>query len=190
MLHYDPDDALISFLNIFTDLLNKHAPIINKRVKMLRQNEWMNTEIKNAMNSRDFYHKKQDTQNFKFWRNKVKYLIESSKQNYFSSMIEQNKSNSSKLWKHLHLVSGSNKHSDISIMNDTDKSHVTGAKNIADLFNDYFSNIAEKLNINQESNNCSFDKLDDFVSSHIPDDIHFSLPLMTEEFVSIAIGIP
>jgi hypothetical protein len=41
----DPDEALLAFLNIFTEVLNHHAPIIIKRrVKYLQHNEWMNDE--------------------------------------------------------------------------------------------------------------------------------------------------
>jgi hypothetical protein len=38
----DPDEALLPFLNILTEVLNHHAPIIKRRVKYLQQNEWMN----------------------------------------------------------------------------------------------------------------------------------------------------
>ncbi|VDI04166.1 Hypothetical predicted protein [Mytilus galloprovincialis] len=54
----DPEEALLSFLNIFTKVLNHHAPLIKKRVKRLYQNEWMNDEILDSMRKRDFYHKK------------------------------------------------------------------------------------------------------------------------------------
>ncbi|VDI58187.1 Hypothetical predicted protein [Mytilus galloprovincialis] len=107
----DPDEALLSFINIFTEVLNHHAPLIKKRVKHVYQNQWINDEIKEGMKKRDYYHKKKDTYNYKFWRNKVKYLIENSKQNFYTEVLEQEKGNSSKLWKHLHNVNGSEKSS-------------------------------------------------------------------------------
>ncbi|VDI27296.1 Hypothetical predicted protein [Mytilus galloprovincialis] len=110
----DPEEALLSFLNIFTKVLNHHAPLIKKRVKRLYQNEWMNDdEILDSMRKRDFYHKKKDMYSYRLWRNKVKYLIENSKQNYYTNIIEQKKNNSSKLWKHLHTVSGTDNHTSI-----------------------------------------------------------------------------
>lgn len=54
----DSDEALLAFLNIFTEVLNHHAPIIKRRVKYLQQNEWMNDEIRESIRKRDFYHKK------------------------------------------------------------------------------------------------------------------------------------
>ena len=48
---------------------------IKKRVKFLQQNEWMNDEIREGMRSRDYYHGKKDTENFRLWRNRVKYMI-------------------------------------------------------------------------------------------------------------------
>ena len=56
----DPEEALLSFLNIFTEVLNHHAPLIKKRVKRLYQNKWMNDEILDSMRKRDFYYKKKD----------------------------------------------------------------------------------------------------------------------------------
>ncbi|VDH96254.1 Hypothetical predicted protein [Mytilus galloprovincialis] len=57
----DPDEALLSFINIFTEVLNHHAPLIKKRVKHVYQNQWINDEIKEGMKKRDYYHKKKDT---------------------------------------------------------------------------------------------------------------------------------
>ena len=52
----DPDEALLAFLNIFTEVLNQHAPIIKRQVKYLQQNERMNDEIRESIRKRDFYH--------------------------------------------------------------------------------------------------------------------------------------
>ena len=50
--------------------------------------------------SRDYFHKKKDWQNFKFWRNKAKSLIRTSKKALFENAINENKNNSF-LWKHV-----------------------------------------------------------------------------------------
>ncbi|CAC5405105.1 unnamed protein product [Mytilus coruscus] len=83
----DPDEELLSFINSFTEVLNHHAPLIKKRVKHVYQNEWINDEIKEGMKQRDYYHKKKDTYNYKFWRNKVKYLIENSKEKFYTDEL-------------------------------------------------------------------------------------------------------
>ena len=53
----DPDESLLLFINYFSEVLHKHAPLITKRVKNVTQNDWMNDDILNAMRNRDYYHK-------------------------------------------------------------------------------------------------------------------------------------
>lgn len=115
------------FLNIFTEVLNHHAPLIKKRVKRLYQNELMNDEILDSMRKRNFYHKKKDIYSYRLWRNKVKYLIENSKQNYYTNIIEHKKGNSSKLWKHLHTANGTENHTSIKIISDCNKKEILEA---------------------------------------------------------------
>ena len=43
----------------------------------------MNDETRESIRKRDFYHKKKDMCNYRLWRNNVKYLVETSKQNYY-----------------------------------------------------------------------------------------------------------
>ena len=50
-------DALDYFSEIFTSVISKHAPQKRKRVKRLKQPNWMNNEISNAMKTRDTRHK-------------------------------------------------------------------------------------------------------------------------------------
>ena len=57
---------------LFLSVLNKHAPIKEKRVKRASKSTWLTEEITLAQKNRDFYHKKQDREIFKFWRNKAK----------------------------------------------------------------------------------------------------------------------
>ena len=147
----------------------------------------MNDEILDSMRKRDFYHKKKDMYSYRLWRNKVKYLIENSKQNYYTNIIEQKKNNSSKLWKHLHTVSGTDNHTSIKIISDCNKKEILEPKGIADVFNAYFTNITDNLNIDQNIDNSSscFNKLGDFISGHVPDDVYFSIPLMSYDFVCL-----
>ena len=56
-------DALDYFINLFTTVLNKHAPKKKRRVKQQNQPNWMNSEISDAMKTRDDYKKKQKTSN-------------------------------------------------------------------------------------------------------------------------------
>ena len=49
----DPIDALKIWYNLFNEILNKHAPIVTKRVKRGKQPEWYNTEVQYARQIRD-----------------------------------------------------------------------------------------------------------------------------------------
>ena len=89
----DPDESLLFFMNTFSDVLNKHAPLRIKRVKRAKQSEWMNDDIKTAMRNRDFYHRIKDDTNYKYWRNKTKYLIENAKYSYYKDFIEKQTGN-------------------------------------------------------------------------------------------------
>ena len=60
---------------LFLSVLNKHAPIKEKRVKRAKKSAWLTEEITATQKNRDYYHKKQDWKNFKLWCNKTKSLI-------------------------------------------------------------------------------------------------------------------
>ena len=179
----DPNEALLSFVNIFSEVLNRHAPLISRRVKKINQSEWMNDEIKDAMKNRDYFHKLKDDNNYKFWRNKVKYLIENSKELYYAEVIEKGKGNkSSKLWKHLRNMSG-HENSDLEFLSSEGET-ISDAKSIANRFNIHFTNIAENYTSSfSETNANSFEKLDAFISNRIPDNVFFTIPLMSDEYV-------
>jgi hypothetical protein len=49
----DPNDALKIWYNLSNEILNKHAPIVTKRVKRDKQHEWYNTEVQYARQMRD-----------------------------------------------------------------------------------------------------------------------------------------
>ena len=129
---------------------------------------------------------KKDTYNYKFWRNKVKYLIENSKQNFYTEVlehVEQEKANSSKLWKHLHNVNGSENHHNHAILNDCSNKPITDPKSIADTFNNYFTNITENVNLNSNSSTSCSGKLDNYISCRVPENVFFTIPQITNEFV-------
>ena len=86
----DPDLALDSWYDKFIYTLNKHAPLISKRV---RKNKHPKRQ------QRDYCHGI-DTENFKKYRNKLTSSIRTSKANYFSEAIKSG-NNVGELWKHL-----------------------------------------------------------------------------------------
>jgi hypothetical protein len=47
------DLSLNIWYNLFNEILDKHAPIVTKRVKRDKQHEWYNTEVQYARQMRD-----------------------------------------------------------------------------------------------------------------------------------------
>ena len=84
----------------FLSVLNKHAPIKEKRIKRANKPTWLTKEITAAQKNRDYYHEKQDWENFKLWHNKTKNLIRTAKTAFFENAINENRDNSF-LWKHV-----------------------------------------------------------------------------------------
>ena len=93
---------------LFLSILNKHAPIKEKRIKRAKKSAWLTEEITAAQKNRDFYHKKQDWENFKLRRNKTKSLIRTAKKAFFENAINENRDNSF-LWQHVKDITGQSK---------------------------------------------------------------------------------
>ena len=159
----DPDLALDSWYDKFIYTLNKHAPLISKRVRKNKQPKWHKKEFADLRQQRDYYHGIKDTENFKKYRNKLTSSIRTSKANYFSEAIKSG-NNVGELWKHLKDI------------NSVSKCHIKcltidGKKcdNIEDIcnnFNNHFSSVAERI-IKNSNLNASTEKLDNWVSSKL-----------------------
>ena len=75
----DPNVCIQLWYNIPNGILDKHAPVISKRVKKDIQPEWYNSEIMYARKMRDKYHSLGLWGEYKFWRNRTSKLIDDSK---------------------------------------------------------------------------------------------------------------
>ena len=80
--------------------LNKHVPLISKRVRKNKQHKWHKKEFADLGRQRDYYHDIKDTKNFKKYRNKLTSSIRTFKANYFFEAIKYG-NNVGELWKHL-----------------------------------------------------------------------------------------
>ena len=86
--------------NILLKVVNKNAPLKNKRVKKETQPEWFNDDIKAAIRQRDSNHKLKHWNQYKHWRNKTNSLIQTTKRDFFSKSVAENK-DCFYLWKHI-----------------------------------------------------------------------------------------
>ena len=73
--HMDPNEALAVWYKLFTDLVNRHAPVRHKRVKHSKMPPWLNKDIIQAMSDRDRVKKERMFTEYKTARNKVKILV-------------------------------------------------------------------------------------------------------------------
>ena len=110
------DNSLENILQIFSSLLEKHAPlkqIIKKEIKT-KSKPWIKTGILTSIrNKNKIYNKfckakdqKQKDllhQQFKNYRNILSNLTKKSKENYYKEYFQENKSNLIKVWKGMNL---------------------------------------------------------------------------------------
>ena len=139
----NPDDALTFWTSTFLSVINKHIPLIQKRVKSKILPGWLTHDILHAMDKRDDLKKRGLFDEYKKERNTVKYMIRKSKRNFFQSLIKD-KRNTAQICKAIRQLT---------------KSCVQDEEcNIpADIFNIHFSEIGNKLIVNKKKSFDSFD---------------------------------
>ncbi|CAC5400949.1 unnamed protein product [Mytilus coruscus] len=164
---------------LLVNVLDKHAPVVTRRVKNKYQPEWYTNEIGKSKFQRDYFHKKKETENYKKYRNKTSELIRSAKAKYFMDAIDNDK-NCKILWGHLKDMNLTTKQ-EIDIL--THEGKVLINKNdIANCLNDHFSTVGEKL-ISNPHKRFKSEKINNYVKSKINDDAKFSLYTVTNDEV-------
>ena len=176
-------DALDYFSDIFISVISKHAPQKRKRVKRLRQPNWMNNEISNAFKTRDRHHKAQNTEQYRAWRNKVKSLIHESKINYYSETINNNHKNPKQLWQNLHDVTSKSVSHSTNFVDDENGKPILDPEAIANRFNDHFTSVHKKVNSSQRGEPFDAHMLNDYVDQKVPEETKFSISQVKESFV-------
>ncbi|XP_060561384.1 uncharacterized protein LOC132721143, partial [Ruditapes philippinarum] len=180
----DPNDALDCFNSLFSQVLNEHAPLKRKRVKHTHLPDWYNPDILHASKQRDKAKKINNNEDYKYWRNKVKNLISSSKKSYYSETINNNKNNAKEMWKNLKQLSGKSSNHQTSYIQDEDGNKITDPLKTAEVFNNYFIDIFKSAPANC-SNLLQEDeiKLHEFIEMHSKTDSPFTIPEITEQFI-------
>ena len=95
----DTNDIVESWSSLFLDIIDKHLPLKQHRVKRKQQPKWLNGEIIEAIKKRDRYKSKNDNERYKIWRNKVCSLIKQSKKHQYSEILNENANNPASVWK-------------------------------------------------------------------------------------------
>ena len=175
-LFEDTDDILEAWSDLFLQVVDKHVPVKQHRVKHKNQLQWFTPEILDAIKSRDRHKSLGNKDHYKYWRNKVTKLISKSKKDQYQTYIENNKDNPSSIYKIFQEVGagkGPHRQSVIESINNGD-SQTEDPTQIANVFNEYFVNIATKLK--EPVTSINHDKLKEFCDSKLPVDTKFVIP--------------
>ena len=146
-----PWDSAFIFENV-DDIVNINMPLIKKRVKYDTQPKWLTSELLELIKSRGRKLMKakcsnlsDDWMDFKGTKNKVTSDIRSAKRKFFHQSFTENGNNPKKLWSIIKHLSGRNtKSNGVAFLEENDK-HIRDPSQMAEIFNDHFSNLAKHL---------------------------------------------
>ena len=160
-------------------VLDKHAPLIKRRVKNKKLPGWFNTEVHSCSRKRDVFLKKflkdknHDTWcTYKKWRNRTVHIIKKSKEVYYKNLLTNNIQNPRKLWKILKDILPTNDIVSAIILNINGK-EISDPIKVGNLFNKYFSSIAENFDVSPQNNTCNAQ------TPIVINQTKFSIPLVT-----------
>ena len=106
----DPDTAWNILQQILPESINRHAPLINKRVKG-KPAPWLNADVKAAMNHREKLHRKflkpksnTDWNMYKTAQNHATNLIRRAQKTHYKSVLRDSEKNPTKFWKMMKTI--------------------------------------------------------------------------------------
>ena len=135
----DIDDILEAWLDLFLQVVDKHLPLKQHRVRNKNQPQWLSSEILDAMKCRDRHKSLGNHDEYNVWRNKVIKLIQNGKKVQYQKFIDHNKGNPSsiyKLFKEVGTGKGPQRQSTIGSIK-TGETLKEDPTEIADEFNDF-----------------------------------------------------
>jgi hypothetical protein len=167
----DLDNAMSDMNQVLLQNIDKHAPVIQKRVKRERQPLWFTDEVKQAINDRDRYKKLRDHDNYVKCRNKAVSVIRRAKGQYYKEAMEKCNGNSGKLWKHIKDLKGNKINIHTNVL-EYDNKRYTGPQDIANSLNNHFTDVAEKVlsDLPNGEEYVPSDEFSQFVANKMPND--------------------
>ena len=189
------DNSFEEFFTTFNAILDRHAPIkkLSKKEIKLQQKPWITKGILTSiMKKNRIYKKLSRTKNiekkntlkiqFKHYRNSILKITNSSKAMHFNHFFDTNKQNYHKIWqgiKEIINISKNKKQFINSINNKIETTH--DPFKIANTFNEFFSNIAKKIEGNITT---TFKTHTDYLTDASPNSF-FIYPTTSKEVESI-----
>lgn len=176
------DEAVDVWNSMFLEIVNKHAPMKSHRIKRKYQPEWLTPEILDCMKQRNKYKINGKMDEYKYTRNKVSSMIDEAKNEVYKNKIEEGKDDPRSIWKIFRQFGTSNKTNekdDINII--ADDNIISNDQDIANIFNEFFVNIA--ANLREPLKHSDFAELKHHIGSKLNRDICFDIPLTSCSFV-------
>ena len=93
------DDAFDTWCSLFSEIIDKHVPLKQRRVKHINQPIWLTRDTFESIKTRDRFKVLGNTDQYKFWRNKVDNWIKQSKKRHYETLIEEVKNQPTSIWK-------------------------------------------------------------------------------------------
>ena len=180
----DTDDIMEAWLDLFLQVVDKHVPVKQHRVKHKTQPQWMSPEILDAIKCRDRHKSVGNDTEYKIWRNKVIKLIHNSKKAQYQTFIDNNKGNPGsiyKLFQELGAGKGQHRQSIVTSVKVGD-TVIEDPTEMANKFNNFFVNVAST--IKEPVINTNRDKLREFCHEKLPEGKKFVIPSIQKEKVS------
>ena len=147
----DVDVICDQFNTLVTSILDKHAPLKTHRVRN-NQAPWISEEFLQAIKERDYLKtsagksgKASDWEQFRNKRNFCNHLKNRLKNEYFTRILHEHKSDGKKLWKTIKKLLPSKGSNKINNLKDSDGTLIYDNKKIANQFNIFFKSIGSSL---------------------------------------------
>ncbi|CAB4035040.1 Hypothetical predicted protein, partial [Paramuricea clavata] len=161
-----------NFQTTFNYVADIHAPLQSRKVRN-RKAPWLTDAIKKSMNRRDYLKKKAIKTNstachnaYKSLRNEINKKIMYAKRDYYTNCVDRNRNNTKQMWKHINqLVNKNSRSTNISVLH-IDEQVITENETIADLFNEYFTDIGPNLSNQITETNTDFKRYMKFKTQH------------------------
>jgi hypothetical protein len=92
------------WLHLFLEVLEKHTPLKEKRVKHPKFPDWWSEDISNAINLRDATSRSDNPELFKSRRNEVTRLIRESRKDFYTTLLDKGRTAIRSFWQHFREV--------------------------------------------------------------------------------------
>ena len=155
------NDAYNIFMEVFVDICDRHAPVVDQSFLRRRNNKpWITKGIKKSIKTKHKLfgkvvksdHNEIHVSKYKKYRNLLTTTLRNAKRSYYSEQFEVYSKDTKQTWKSINtlLKSGNNNcratHVEkLCVLESGNKKDVTDVNEISDVFNDFFVNIGRNL---------------------------------------------